>query len=148
MAQRKRSHIVNSQRLHRVARVLVESATLGDAAAAAKHGISMATIGRYRSFLESGEGPAALKLSELVDQKQKLLDGDFSVYIRAALNGHLDFLLRAAGQLDPTDPKAVRASVGAIKYLGDRFESFTLLDARLAGLPPVQPVAPKAIKAA
>lgn len=137
---------VNSQRLHRIARILVESATLGDAATAAKHRVSIRSLERYRAFLEGGEGPAALKLAELVDQKQKLLDGDFSVFIRAALNAHLDFQLRAAEQMDPSDSLAVRASTGAIKYLGDRFERFALLDARLAGRAPVEAVPLKPVK--
>lgn len=140
---------LNSIRVHRVARILVEAAAMGDAAAGAKHGISVKSVERYRLFHERGEGPAARNLRDAVEQKQKLLDGDFTVYIRAALNSHLDFLARAGDQLNPSDPHAVRAAAGALKLLGERWERFLLLDARLKGEGPVRPLeAPKAIKAA
>lgn len=71
----------------------------------------------------------------LVEQKQKLVDGDFRVFIRTALNSHLEFIARAGQQMDPSSPDALYASAGAVKLLGERYERFTMLESATRGEP-------------
>lgn len=149
MATKKRGNLKTADKLHTVARLLVDAAICGEAEAAAKHGVSIRSVYRYRALAERGEGREALMLAQLVKEKQRLVDVDFRDSLTVAIHELLGFLARSATSLNPADPHAVRAAAGALKMAADRFERFALLDARLRGEGPVR-AAPKApeVKAA
>lgn len=145
-----RGNLNSVDRLHMVARLLVDAAVIGDADAAAKHGVSTRSVSRYRALAERGTGREALLLASLVKEKQKLVDTDFRDSLSTAIHELLGFLSRAATKLDASSPQAVRAAAGALKMAADRFERFAMLDARLKGEGPVRaaPREPKQTKAA
>jgi hypothetical protein len=149
MATKKvRGNLKSVNRLHVIARLLVDAAVIGDEAAAAKHGIHLRSVRRYRALAERGEGREALLLANLVQEKRQLADTDFSVSLKTAIHELLGFLSRAAVAMDPTNPHAMRVAAGALKMASMSYERFLMLDARLGVTPPVALIQPKAIKAA
>lgn len=143
--KRVRHNLKNVDRLHAIARLLVDAAVIGDGPAAAKHGVATRSISRYRALAERGEGREALLLASLVQEKQQLTDADFRDSLSTAIHELLGFLTRSATQLDPSSPLAVRAAAGALKMAADRFERFAMLSARLKGEPPLQVAKPRKV---
>ena len=148
MATKRRANNKSVEKLHAIARLLVDAASQGDALAAAKHGVSPRTVRRYRAFAENGTGREALLLTQIVQEKRNLVDADFSDSLRTAIHELLGFLSRSAVSLDPSNPAATRVVAGALKMATNSYERILLMDARLAGRPPVELVPLKAVKPA
>jgi hypothetical protein len=110
----------------KIARIVLDAKLLGDESAAKRHDVSTKTVGRYKQLVEADS-----KLSDLVCEKLKLVEGDWGIGLASAIRGQIEFLNRAATCADASDPHAVHAIAGALKILADVALTSRMLDARL-----------------
>lgn len=113
----------------RASRALAVAALEGDETAAQRENLSVRTLRRYRARLEEDT-----TLAELVRQKKARLESEWANEIAPTLRAALQFLRRAAGKLDPSDPEAVHAVAGAFKLVNEGHQTMKVIDARLAEL--------------
>ena len=94
-----------------MARVLVDSITLGPKAAAERAGITDRTLRRYRTRAESDEA-----LSELIQQKLKRAEADWKPIATRFLRRSIAKLERL---VEDATVEQIRQVAGAIKIVGD-----------------------------
>jgi len=109
------------------AQVLVEAAYKGDRAAAKENGVSERSVRRWRNRMDDDQ-----KLADLVQQKRKLAEEDWADELPEAIRAAIDYLRRAAGAADESDPEVIHAVAGALKMLSHVGMTKKVLDARLA----------------
>jgi len=111
---------------HRAIRVLVESLYFGDAKVAKSYGISVRTISNYRIRLNTdNEFLAKFELA------RKQFESDWAANIPSALIAGVEYLIESFGQVDKTDPLAIKAVSDAVKTLAEISLVRELLNVRL-----------------
>jgi hypothetical protein len=112
----------------RMAQILVEAAYRGDYDTAAKHGIHVRTIQRWRDLSEINP-----RLSRLIAEKKVDFERGWADEAAGALKAGLEFLKSAAQSVDKKDPAAIHAVAGAVKIASEVLITREVLDARLSG---------------
>ena len=118
----------------RAATILAEAALIGDEKAADNHGVSVRSIQNWRARLK--RDPV---LVESFTAKTQAATTDWADGLGDTIKAGIDFLRRAANQVNPMDPDAIFAVVGAVKVLAELEMTRKVLDARLAGQNRQQP---------
>ena len=111
----------------RAAAVLVDALYRGDVEAAQRHGVTRRSLYNWRYRLATDQ-----RLAQLFDEKRRQAEAEWVPQFVPAIRDAVEFLRRAAQELDPTDPDAVHAVAGALKILSEIAMMKEVLDARLA----------------
>jgi hypothetical protein len=109
------------------ATVLVDAIYRGDEAAAQAYGVSTRSIRRWRERLHTDP-----RLATFVQTKREVAERNWSDSLAGAIRAGVEFLQRAARELDPANPEAVHAAAGALKILTEIAMTREVLSARLA----------------
>lgn len=115
--------------LERVAGILVEAAYYGDEVTAKEHGITTRTIRNYRSRLAKND-----ELSAFFRIKKQEFENRWANELPEALEAGIRYLMKAAKQADPSEPKAIHSIANSLKTLADIALTKRVLDARFIGL--------------
>jgi len=110
------------------AQIIVEADCGNDKVTAARHGISLRSLQRYRK--ESQENDA---LSRIVARKRELIEANWAEELPTAIRAGIDYIKTACMEAKNTDPLMVRAIVGAVKILTEVAITKDVIDARLTG---------------
>lgn len=111
------------------ATVLVEAIYIGDRQAAQKYGVSERTIRNWRKRLADDPHFAAF-----FQHKKSASERDWGADLIPAIRASIEFVQRAARELDTANPEAVHAVAGALKILTEVALTREVIDARLARL--------------
>lgn len=110
----------------RAASALAATMLLDDKTAAAKFGVSVRSVQRWRALLDTDD-----ELAALVAQKKEALERDWAEDLGDAITKSIGFLGRAAADADTKDPAVIHSVAGALKILTDVATARQVLDARL-----------------
>jgi len=71
-------------------------------------------------------------LADLVQQKRQKAEEDWAEELPDAIRASIDYLRRAAGKAEESDPEVIHAVAGALKMLAHVGMTKKVLDARLS----------------
>ena len=111
----------------RAARVVVDSAYLGDKAAAEKHGVSTRTVRRYRERCDSDP-----KLAAFVRIEAGRREAEWAADLTPAIAAGADFLRRACEEADPSKAENITAVGEALAKLAEVKIAAALVRSRVA----------------
>ena len=111
----------------RAATVLVDALYEGDVEAVQRHGVTRKSLYNWRHRLATDQ-----RLAQLFNEKRRQAETEWAPQFVPAIRDAVEFLRRAARELDPADPDAVHAVAGALKILAEIAMTREVLDARLA----------------
>ncbi len=110
------------------ARVLIEASISGDKVAAQKYDVEERTVRNYRARLETDP-----HFSAFFRLKQKETQDAWVSGLTPAIMAGIDFLQRAAQNLEPKDPEAVKAVTESVRVLSELAITTKVINARYAG---------------
>ena len=111
----------------RASSALVEAAYYGNKHAAKRFNVSVRSIERWRVRMGEDDDLAALVAIKKDEFEQHWADA-----LPAAIRATIRVLIKAALNVDPTDPKSVKAAADALKVLAEIRLAKTMLDEEIS----------------
>jgi hypothetical protein len=111
------------------ATVILEACYTTDEKAAARHGVSIRSLQRWRRRFASDP-----VLAGIVATKKKALDQTWAEEMPVALRKAIRFIGEACDVADKRNPAVISAIAGALKVLAEALYTGRVIDARIAAL--------------
>ncbi len=114
--------------LQQMAGILAEAAYYGDSQTAAKYGVSVRTLQRWRERLAEDQS-----LQAAFERARAAFEQEWASEAIVAIKAGLQFLAKAAQTAKASDPAAIHAVAGGVKIASEILTVREVLDARLSG---------------